>query len=62
MHVVTTDDGYRLRLHRIPYGEKSPKTDKPRPPVFLMHGFLESSNGWTVLGPDNSIGAFTFKK
>ena len=55
VHQVQTDDGYKLQLHRIPYGIKSSKTDKPRPPVFLMHGFCESSNGWIVLGPDNSL-------
>lgn len=55
VHTVQTEDGYILRLHRIPYGRKSPRTDEPRPPVLLMHGFLESSNGWTVLGADNSL-------
>ncbi|XP_055311059.1 lipase 3-like isoform X2 [Sitodiplosis mosellana] len=55
VHQVQTDDGYKLQLHRIPYGKNSPKTDKPRPPVYLMHGFMDSSNGWIVLGPENSL-------
>lgn len=59
MHEVTTKDGYILELHRIPHGRKSPKTYEPRQPVLLMHGFLESSNGWVVLGSENSLGIFT---
>ncbi|XP_055311150.1 lipase 3-like isoform X1 [Sitodiplosis mosellana] len=55
VHTVVTDDEYILQLHRIPYGKISPKSNKPRPPVYLMHAFMESSNGWIVLGPENSL-------
>lgn len=56
IHHVTNNDGYILELHRIPHGVKSPQSDKPKPPVLLVHGFLDSSNGWIVLGSENSLG------
>lgn len=55
-HEVVTDDGYILTIFRIPFGNKSPLTEKPRPPVLVNHGLLESSNSWIALGPDNSLG------
>lgn len=39
-HEVVTDDGYILTLFRIPFGKKSPRTEKPRPPVLLTHALL----------------------
>lgn len=55
-HEVITDDGYILTLFRIPFGKKSPLTEKHRPPVLLSHALLESSNSFIALGPDNSLG------
>ena len=53
-HVVTTDDGYLLRVHRIPGGKLGEDDDRaPRPPVFLQHGLLSSSADW-VGGFQNS--------
>ena len=53
-HVVTTDDGYLLRVHRIPGGKLGEDDDLgPRPPVFLQHGLLSSSADW-VGGFQNS--------
>lgn len=51
-----TSDGYVITIHRIPFSQKSPKDDTPKPPVCLMHAFMESSNGWIVLGPEHSLG------
>lgn len=62
VHSVTTCDGYILQLHRIPFSPKSPKTKRSKTPIFLMHGFLESSNGWIVLGSENSLGENSYKK
>ncbi|XP_025265045.1 lipase 3-like isoform X2 [Camponotus floridanus] len=42
-HVVMTEDGYFLTLHRIPGGNDSL-------PVLLQHGGLCSSADWVVLG------------
>ncbi|KAJ9595453.1 hypothetical protein L9F63_013364 [Diploptera punctata] len=50
-HTVTTDDGYILTLHRIPYSDKSNKTEVTRPVVFLQHGLLCSSVDWVIMGP-----------
>ena len=39
-HLVTTDDGYVLELHRIP--------NAGRRPVLLQHGVFESSAQWLI--------------
>ena len=51
IHTVTTDDGYILNLHRIPNSQNKRK----RPVVFLMHGILESSDTWVLMGPDKAL-------
>lgn len=56
MHQVVTDDGYILHMHRIPHGKNSSKSNEARPPIYLMHSFMESSNGWIVLGSEHSLG------
>ncbi|EFN72533.1 Lipase 1 [Camponotus floridanus] len=47
-HVVMTEDGYLLTLHRIPGGNDSL-------PVLLQHGLLGSSADWLVLGKDKAF-------
>uniref|UniRef100_A0AAG5CW88 Lipase n=1 Tax=Anopheles atroparvus TaxID=41427 RepID=A0AAG5CW88_ANOAO len=48
-HSLTTDDGYRLMLHRI-------KSNRPNAPVvLLMHGLLCSSADWLLIGPGNAL-------
>ncbi|KAB7499657.1 Lipase member M [Armadillidium nasatum] len=39
VHHVTTEDGYILELHRIPYGVNGP-SEEVRPVAFLQHGLL----------------------
>lgn len=51
---------YILHVFRIPYGLKSPQTNQTRPPVLLMHGLMDSSNGYINLGPENSLGKSKF--
>ncbi|GLG93106.1 Lipase [Gryllus bimaculatus] len=52
VHEVTTDDGYILSLHRVPYSPASPLQEgKQKPVVFLQHGLLCSSADWVVMGP-----------
>ncbi|XP_062141905.1 lipase 1-like [Drosophila sulfurigaster albostrigata] len=42
-HVIQTDDGYRLTIHRIPkHGAR---------PVLLVHGLGDSSAAWVLTGP-----------
>lgn len=47
-HHVVTDDGYILEMHRIARGDG--------PPVFLMHGLLDSSATWVMSGPRSALG------
>ncbi|XP_018572755.1 lipase 3 [Anoplophora glabripennis] len=51
-HIITTDDGYLLEIHRIP-GSKSGK--RGGQPVYLQHGLLGSSADWLMNG-NNSLG------
>ncbi|XP_077292438.1 lipase 3-like [Arctopsyche grandis] len=53
VHEVKTDDEYILTMHRIPEG----KTNKGgvRPPVFLQHGVLMSSDDWIINGPEKAL-------
>jgi hypothetical protein len=55
-HTVTTDDGYILTMHRIPYSRTSKSTETPRPVVFLQHGLLCSSVDWVIMGPGKALG------
>lgn len=55
-HEIITDDGYILHVFRIPHGKKSVLMNRIRPPILLMHGFLDSSNGFIVLGAKHSLG------
>jgi len=47
-HVVMTEDGYLLTLHRIPGGNDSL-------PVLLQHGLLSSSADWVLLGKNKAL-------
>ncbi|XP_029167696.1 lipase 1-like [Nylanderia fulva] len=47
-HVITTEDGYLLTLHRIPGGKNSL-------PVLLQHGLASSSADWIVLGKGKAL-------
>lgn len=54
-HLVTTEDGYILMIHRIPY----PKGRSYGPtglPVFIHHGIAESSADWLLLPSNKSLG------
>ncbi|XP_055701832.1 lipase 3-like [Phlebotomus papatasi] len=52
-HVVRTEDGYILTMHRIPHG-KVPDSTK-RPVVFLFHGLMCSSADFVVIGPERAL-------
>jgi len=54
-HWVTTDDGYILTIHRIPYGKLN-RDLQDRPVVFLQHGLLCSSADWVVADPSKGLG------
>lgn len=54
IHEVTTDDGYILQLHRIPYGLDGNTTDN-KTVVFLMPGLLCSSGVFVINGRNKSL-------
>uniref|UniRef100_A0A0K8VD62 Lipase 1 n=1 Tax=Bactrocera latifrons TaxID=174628 RepID=A0A0K8VD62_BACLA len=47
IHHVITDDGYILELHRIARAAATP--------ILLMHGLLDSSATWVMMGPDKGL-------
>ncbi len=57
-HVVTTEDGYLLEVHRIPRGrEDFDDTEGYRPAIYMQHGHDSSSSNFILAGPDKSLGA-----
>jgi lysosomal acid lipase/cholesteryl ester hydrolase len=51
-HTVLTDDGYILSLFRIP-GALGDFTYPKGPPVLLVHGLVDSADGWVVNDDDS---------
>ena len=63
-HFVTTEDGYKLKIFRIPGDKNENIPDEKRntfPPVLLQHGIFDSSDGWVCNGEEHSI-AFVLAK
>lgn len=58
VHTIQTNDGYILKMLRIPHGinKKVSEIFRARKPVFLMHPFLESSHAYIVQGPGKALG------
>lgn len=51
-HYVETEDGYKLKIHRI-----RPKIslNKSLAPVFIMHGLFATSADYLMTGPDKAL-------
>lgn len=52
-HVVSTEDGYMLTIHRIPFGRNN--TNYNRPVVLLQHGIVLTSDQWVLRGPEDLV-------
>lgn len=57
VHTVTADDGYILRMHRIPSSPNRSETSahKVRQPVLLVHGLIMSASEFVMMGPNQSL-------
>jgi lysosomal acid lipase/cholesteryl ester hydrolase len=59
-HIITCDDGFPIRLLRIPYGVSAKAKAIPhstvRPAVLLQHGLLDASTTWIMNLPHQSLG------
>ena len=57
VHSVTTDDGYILEVHRIPYGKNLNSSSAiKRRVVFLQHGLLNTDAVWLIRPSDKALG------
>ncbi|XP_074092401.1 lipase member K-like isoform X2 [Macrotis lagotis] len=52
---IVTEDGYFLKLLRIPKGKENLGTVPHRPVVYLQHGFAASAFNWVANLPSNSL-------
>lgn len=55
VHTVITEDGYILRMHRIPSSPIAKSEKSARQPVLLMHGLMDSSATFVLMGPNQSL-------
>ncbi|KAL6256559.1 hypothetical protein P5V15_012668 [Pogonomyrmex californicus] len=53
-HNVTTEDGYNLKIHRMP-GRSLLNNKKKKEIVFIQHGILGSSDIWVLQGPGKDL-------
>merc|ERR1712055_477499 len=54
IHMVVTEDGYILNMHRIPWGQTGNTADV-RPAVMLQHGLMSSSEDWVISPPGQAL-------
>jgi lysosomal acid lipase/cholesteryl ester hydrolase len=55
-HLVTTDDGYILTVHRIP--PRGAIGNDKGSPILLQHGLLASSADWLVTEAGRGLGYY----
>lgn len=52
---MQTEDGYLLKVYRIPEGIKNTTKNKKKS-VLLNHGLVSNAGGYITLNPDRSLG------
>lgn len=55
-HIVKTDDGYHLTLHRITGKQNDTQQNSTKPVVLMGHGLVSSSASFVLAGPKNGLG------
>src|SRR5690349_3386034 len=56
IHNVITEDGYVLRVYRIPGGKgETDYKGKEKRPILFQHGLLDSSDGWICNEEDRCL-------
>jgi lysosomal acid lipase/cholesteryl ester hydrolase len=56
IHYVETEDGYILKLYRIPGGKGEANfRKKQKQSILLMHGIFDSSDGWVCNSEDKCV-------
>jgi pimeloyl-ACP methyl ester carboxylesterase len=48
-------DGWTLDIFRVPHGRQSRAAGALGPPVLVQHGFVDSSSGWLLNTPPESL-------
>ncbi|CAL8080479.1 unnamed protein product [Orchesella dallaii] len=57
IHHVTSEDGYILEFHRIPWSPHAPPRGREPPkPVLVQHGIMASSVNWVLPPLDSALG------
>ena len=55
-HLVTTEDGYIIEVHRIPHGKQVADSSERKRALFLQHCLLCSSAVWVLNPTEKSLG------
>jgi lysosomal acid lipase/cholesteryl ester hydrolase len=50
-HTAITEDGYILKIHRIPYHNSDSTPHEKRPVVLMQHGLGGDSSNWIINEP-----------
>lgn len=58
-HNIITDDGYILKIFRIPQSPNATNNAGKKPIILLQCPILGTSDHWLMLGPNRSIGLIT---
>jgi hypothetical protein len=56
IHNIMTEDGYQLRVYRLPGGKDEDNyKEKIKDPVLFQHGLFDSADGWVCNSEDKAL-------